>query len=764
MLAVPGKERDAASILLARLLTRKDTRKEFLTLFMNTVQSKWNDADVFYKMGCLRTVSIMCNLLEPAAIFEYLDAFTKNFLFEETNSPATYDKLVSKTLGRIGVIYASNNIADESILEQILDKLFQTLSGSDTIVRLAASKAIANIAQCLPTEMQKDIVNMVFGIILDDCPNDPGEPESLHYIDRYNSASVNQWHGTLVLIAELLQRKLIRPNDIHDLVIIIRTTLTFEQRKLTYAVGSNVRDSSCYVCWALFRSYSDIPAAVFDELLTELAATSCFDREINIRRAASAAVQEGIGRHPDEAKGKGIEMIQALDFFKLGNRELAYLTVAPKLYSMGFTDLSRHLRIFSVMSWDEQVARLAGRALGIISKQNPQARKEILHFLTRFATDRYPSFLDNLLYALGEVYLSSGANDFAEKITELKALNKFSTEDRTLAEGYLHFLRAVFSNITNPVAVFGQLEEIMLKNWDTVSPDLQCIARSLNSEQKQVLPLKNWLEEVATGSQNFIKFLCEVDISIPELPHLLELLIVNSDREMAIRCTAIRSLSVLLQRCPSLVNEDHLHLLLSCLDNYKVNHQGDVGSWMRKEAILACGQLTNNGSTISPQDWQKFQTGLVTKLVRLSVELLDNLREEAVKALIKLPGIVPEFFRTKNLLKIMETNYDKYFSALITILDLEKSDPSLADLSQEFLRGLVYTTGARYASPIIIKAAFTALSVYLSSEDEQWTILHLKRIIMLASTKREELRVAEGAIGVVATLLEAGVQIPSGLT
>lgn len=76
-----------------------------------------------------------------------------------------------------------------------------------------------------------------------------------------------------------------------------RQALHFEQRKGVQNIGSGVRDAASYVLWSLGRAVS--PDALRDrapELATGLMTAALFDREVHIRRAASAAYQEIVGR------------------------------------------------------------------------------------------------------------------------------------------------------------------------------------------------------------------------------------------------------------------------------------------------------------------------------------------------------------------------------------------------------------------------------------------------------------------------------------
>ncbi|KAJ2583979.1 hypothetical protein IWW49_005135, partial [Coemansia sp. RSA 1797] len=76
--------------------------------------------------------------------------------------------------------------------------------------------------------------------------------------------------------------------------------LTYEIQRGDYSVGSNVRDAACYVMWSLARIPNPSSKRVFAEMSVEMATTlisvAVFDRESNVRRAASAAFQEHVGR------------------------------------------------------------------------------------------------------------------------------------------------------------------------------------------------------------------------------------------------------------------------------------------------------------------------------------------------------------------------------------------------------------------------------------------------------------------------------------
>ena len=71
----------------------------------------------------------------------------------------------------------------------------------------------------------------------------------------------------------------------------------FDVRRGAHSVGSVVRDAACYVLWSLARTQNIETFSPFSlKLARDLIKLALFDREVHIRRAASAAFQEHVGR------------------------------------------------------------------------------------------------------------------------------------------------------------------------------------------------------------------------------------------------------------------------------------------------------------------------------------------------------------------------------------------------------------------------------------------------------------------------------------
>lgn len=132
----------------------------------------------------------------------------------------------------------------------------------------------------------------------------------------YDMPSVAEatWHGACLATAEMARRGLVQPSLLPQLLDWLskarvrasmgcrglpftKQALYFDIRKGAHSIGSNVRDAAAYVLWALARAQhasSISPHAV--KLSQSLVCVSLFDRDVSIRRAASAAFQEHVGR------------------------------------------------------------------------------------------------------------------------------------------------------------------------------------------------------------------------------------------------------------------------------------------------------------------------------------------------------------------------------------------------------------------------------------------------------------------------------------
>lgn len=193
-------------------------------------------------------------------------------------------------------------------IEEVIEELLQAMRNPSSVIRWSAAKGLGRITSRLPKEFGDEVVGSVIEIL------NPLEP---------NEA----WHGACLSIAELAKRGLLLPYRLETMVPLLLQALVYDELKGYMSVGQHIRDAACYMCWAFARAYEPSVLSQFvNKIAAGLLITTVFDREINCRRAASAAFQESVGRL--RAFPHGIDILTRADFFSVGNRTNAFLEIS----------------------------------------------------------------------------------------------------------------------------------------------------------------------------------------------------------------------------------------------------------------------------------------------------------------------------------------------------------------------------------------------------------------------------------------------------
>ncbi|KAJ2885495.1 hypothetical protein H4R27_001346 [Coemansia aciculifera] len=256
-----------------------------------------------------------------------LGAGTNTSSLAGNSAPSTIDKNMNN-------VPCASHDADLEISEEVetcIGVLLQRLHDKDTIVRWSAAKGVGRITERLPRALAQEIVSAVVGMLQEE---------------------------TLVPATGLIDG------------------LTYEIQRGDYSVGSNVRDAACYVMWSFARVSDAAAKSLFAEmstiLATALVSVAVFDREPNVRRAASAAYQEHVGRH--SAFPHGISVLQLADFFSVGNMHNAFVVASRRISE--FTEyrepLLRHLCTVTIYHWDLKTRELAVEALRELAPLSPE--------------------------------------------------------------------------------------------------------------------------------------------------------------------------------------------------------------------------------------------------------------------------------------------------------------------------------------------------------------------------------------------------------
>uniref|UniRef100_A0AAQ5ZVQ5 Tubulin-specific chaperone D n=1 Tax=Amphiprion ocellaris TaxID=80972 RepID=A0AAQ5ZVQ5_AMPOC len=238
-------------------------------------------------------------------------------------------------------------------VETVIEHLLVGLKDKETIVRWSAAKGIGRVTGRLPKELADEVVGSV--------------------LDSFSFQETdNAWHGGCLALAELGRRGLLLPSRLTDVVPLIIKSLTYEEKRGACSVGSNVRDAACYVCWSFARAYEPKELEPFvTQIASALLITAVFDRNVNCRRAASAAFQENVGRQGTFPYG--IEILTAADYYAVGNLNNCYLNIS--VYIAGFPEYTKsmidHLVAMKINHWDGVIRELATKALHNLTPQAP---------------------------------------------------------------------------------------------------------------------------------------------------------------------------------------------------------------------------------------------------------------------------------------------------------------------------------------------------------------------------------------------------------
>lgn len=422
-----GPTREAAAVCLSTLLTRPDMEKAVLSDFLgkSVVELKqWltrgNDAQqevskkYFQIVGILQCISHIFKIGHRDKLLPHTESLLGIvLLIAKQPNQLLIRKLVTKVIQRIGMVFLpprlsswrynrgkrslalnmsnssdttsdinalDTNVAVEQDIDEeeveipeeiddIMEYLLSSLGDKDTIVRWSAGKGVGRMTTRLSKQLADDVLGALIQQFDEDIENDC------------------MWHGCCLALAELARRGTLLPVRLEEVVPLIIRAMNFDVVRGYHSVGSHVRDAACYACWAFARAYSpellrkymlDDESSSETSLSSAMLLTSLFDREVNCRRAASAAFQENVGRQGHVNFPFGLDIIRIADYFSLGNRKAAFTTIASEIAQLQFYRLEnglveshskvlqrmwKYLVSYKIYHWDVEIRKIASLAL-----------------------------------------------------------------------------------------------------------------------------------------------------------------------------------------------------------------------------------------------------------------------------------------------------------------------------------------------------------------------------------------------------------------
>ena len=468
-LEMVSKEREAAKALLVRLAVRPDMKStglqswliERAITILEPDRTQKSTVSLYAAIGNLSfiagfLISADKNAVKPF-LFPVFLALQRHVSGEsswtELNLSATVRKIctkISRALAVIGLQMDSLEETPSSCLgedghAEIIDHLLNALADKDTSVRIAASKALSVVATHHEPDMAAQIVEQVLddlneNVVFEDTKshqkvaaglNLPAhESQSITGAPGFGQRNLNavnpsRWHGLTLSLSHLLYRRSMPKEVIPRAVDSLILALGFEQRSsLGTSVGTNVRDAACFGLWAMARRYTtqelcgthlftylkqpQSENSALQTMANELIAAATLDTSGNIRRGASAALQEMVGRHPETIKS-GIWLVQTVDYHAVALRSRAMHEVA--VTSSTLDEVYWHAVFQGLLDWrgirshEAQYRRDAAEVIGQLAINRVKSIVKVIRdrlYVTHQAEERH-----GLIMTLSSVILAA---------------------------------------------------------------------------------------------------------------------------------------------------------------------------------------------------------------------------------------------------------------------------------------------------------------------------------------------------------------------
>ncbi|CAI2368352.1 unnamed protein product [Moneuplotes crassus] len=714
-----GKNKEISSQVVAKLLTRPDVIKlGYLDSFIEKMKTQYieninNPTKIMQLVGCLQVLCDIFKTGQRSDLFSRVETVFDTFIKTESEqnfiqSSSMLKKQRVKFAHKLGLIFLKPRVAswryqmdsksllknldseskneeapdtgfnyeenedddmdsdcDFECLETIISILLSHLKDKDTSIRWSAAKGLGKITSRLTLELADQIVEDILKCF-DDSDTD------------------SSWQGGCLALAELCREGLLLPERLDQVMPKLKEALLFDINKGDHSVGAHVRDAACYVVWSFARSFKkEIMKPHVESLSTHLCILFLFDREVNCRRAGSAAFQESVGRQ--RIFPHGIEILAEADYFTLANKANSFLNVSTYIaqFEEYYDPLINNLVNEKLKHWETEMRQLAAKSLSVLSIFNPQ--HVIDNYLPTILKNCFSKVLHirhGALWALSELMLGlsglshisrnekleeamqqihqkeielikQGDNKekFNEKFEELQKKNNaelipkdlmdeikqviFQMDEQKLFKGkggeimrlsvnhYLQccsFARIQFSNADlqkfqkmidensrhsnvevqkSTCAAYKQLSNTYFNNDAELEEEKKFVINSISEIVKRSV-----VDPVVDSTRGYNMILGSLSKSIISKMQqkLLKTLIGNmvpkgksnddpESRQFAVRSTIDVLKTVGLNNVDPTLVKSALDQILKAVQDYAIDKRGDVGSWVREEAMRSLNIL-----------------------------------------------------------------------------------------------------------------------------------------------------------------------------
>jgi hypothetical protein len=250
-----------------------------------------------------------------------------------------------------------------------------------------------------------------------------------------------------------------------------------------------------------------------ERLAKTLILTILFDKEVNCRRAASAAFQENIGRQGNFPHG--IEILTEADYFTLGSRNNCYFNISIFIaqYEEYYKSIVDYLYSNRLIHVESQIRDISSTALSLLVPFNPKYFvDEIIPKLIKNCTSPSLRVRHGSLIGIGNILLGlNGKWDFYHKsrINRNQMLNSLSNKDRKILADSDY--RKQFEKYYDNIKYIDNLE--YLTNKKELTREILDLVKKIDEAK---LYRGKGSEIMRNGVNDFIKLFSEVKLDINE--------------------------------------------------------------------------------------------------------------------------------------------------------------------------------------------------------------------------------------------------------
>lgn len=795
-----SKTQVVAAVLLALLVARPDC-SHLLQKYLHSTLDGWNDYSENAKLGHLMAINQIFKRSSVPEIAAYSNQVHSQIVyFEASKLNATsrgssiHVLYLIKVASKIAKLHI--NEADYDGVAAIANYIINDIMGGmadqfDTVLRESAAKNLGRIVQALALKAvnyAQQLVTYMLGHLK--IPN--LAPSS--YLDNLliddNNLSVAKYHTVLLFLGFLALSRALPAEFLPSVFSLVHQTVFISQRTHTLVQGSQLRDASCFVLWALLRMinratfaalYASSPEIVHN-LFSDLIRIAIFDEDFTIRRCGVAVLQEFIGRYGAEyfalmlpgANGNevgafSLRLVELFDSSAVSTLADSHKIVS-QLVSIGIPKQA-FVETLLHEAMDENVPfayrKIGARHLAELLKREeltqdrfsawrtgdtPDVVSELMQRVNKDLLLLYPLAEFQLAGLLSEKQLQAAMEHFGKATFDHHRDNSIKGESLVRWMNAL-LLTGVSFDMSLLFAVILAVSRV--QSTEGLELEMCTLFGSLSINDDQFHELCRFLKH---GNMLLAAAIPRAPLSTVQLGMVVSILL-DTGVEADTRALLISKMDGILETHHD--NSRLKHAILSLLDDYTLSMQGDVGLKVRFASV----KLLLHNKDFATQLGEELRL----KLLRLAGESMDKLRVAAFRCLCLLHGLPIDNDTFGRYL----SDYPLYFRDYFSLVEDRHAETKEARAREHeaFLRGLVHCAGTSIGVNALINDSFRQVLRH-HVRPEQWdevfgTLLRMLKVP--PNTKVSELdqrsqKTLVATLGFIAKIFESGVRFPSSIS